>query len=150
MYRKRRRILRNNERIAHSSTNSSSDTLPEIRDQGFTRPSVLVLLPFRSWALRWIESFTTHTPKPDCQIENYSRLLNEYALPSDTVDKLSSSPAGTYPPDHVEMFRGNVDDSFRIGVKYTRKSVKLFANFYQCDLIVASPLGLRMSIEKDG
>ena len=47
------------------------------------------------------------------------------------------------------MFRGNVDDSFRLGVKITKKSVKLFADFYQCDLIIASPLGLRMSIEKD-
>ena len=93
---------------------------------------------------------TTHTPKPDYQIENHARLLSEYALPPNAVDKLENAPAGTYPPDHVEMFRGNVDDSFRIGVKYTRKSVKLFASFYQCDLIVASPLGLRMSIEKDG
>lgn len=49
----------------------------------------------------------------------------------------------------MEMFKGNVDDSFRVGVKLTRKSVKLFADFYACDLIIASPLGLRMSIEKE-
>lgn len=47
------------------------------------------------------------------------------------------------------MFKGNVDDSFRLGVKMTRKTIKLFSDFYQCDLIIASPLGLRMSIEKD-
>ena len=99
--------------------------------------------------MRWVESFTSHTPKPEYQVENYSRFLAEYSLPPDATDKLESAPPGTYPLDHIEMFRGNIDDSFRLGVKFTRKSVKLFSDFYQCDLIIASPLGLRMSIEKE-
>ena len=90
-----------------------------------------------------------HLPSSDYQVENHARFLSEYALPPDAEDKLGDAPAGTYPPDHVDMFKGNVDDSFRLGVKMTRKSVKLFADFYQCDIIVASPLGLRMSIEKE-
>ena len=147
--RKRRRILRNNERISRAAKDSIELDSSEIRDQGFTRPSVLIVLPFRSWALRWVESLTSHTPKPDFQIENYSRFLSEYGLPPDAVDKLEASPPGTYPPDHVDMFKGNIDDSFRLGVKFTRKSVKMFSDFYQSDLIIASPLGLRLSIEKE-
>lgn len=146
--RKRRRILKTNERIAHAAK-GSSEPPAEMRDQGYTRPSVLVILPFRSWALRWVDSLTSHTPKPEYQIENYSRFLSEYGLPPDAEDKLESAPPGTYPSDHVDMFKGNVDDSFRLGVKMTRKTIKLFSDFYQCDLIIASPLGLRMSIEKD-
>lgn len=49
----------------------------------------------------------------------------------------------------MEMFSGNCDDGFRIGIKVTRKSVKLFSEFYGCDLVLASPLGLRMAIEKE-
>ncbi|KAG1752785.1 DUF1253-domain-containing protein [Suillus lakei] len=145
---KRRRVLKNNERLAHAK----ADSIPppeDVQDQGFTRPSVLVLLPFRSSALAWLDALTTHTPSPAYQIENHSRFLSEYALPPDAVDKLAIAEPGTYPRDHIEMFKGNVDDNFRVGIKLTRKSVKLFADFYGCDLILASPLGLRMSIEKE-
>lgn len=65
------------------------------------------------------------------------------------MDKLAEAEPGMYPADHVDMFKGNVDDNFRVGVKVTKKAVKWFAGFYQCDLIIASPLGLRMIIEKD-
>ena len=70
-------------------------------------------------------------------------------MPDGVVDKLLAAELGTYPPDHVDAFKGNVDDNFRVGVKMTRKSIKLFADFYKCDIIIASPLGLRRSIEKE-
>lgn len=146
--RKRRKVVKNNERIAQASK-SSSPAPEDVQDQGFTRPSVLILLPFRSFALRWVSALTSHTPSPSWQIENNSRFHSEYDLPAGTVDKLASADPGTHPVDHVEMFKGNVDDSFRVGIKITKKSVKLFADFYGCDLILASPLGLRLSIEKE-
>lgn len=144
---KRRRILKNNERVSHAK--NAPEPPEDIQDQGFTRPSVLVLLPFRSFAVHWVNALTSHTPRPSFQIENHARFLSEYGLPADAVDKLAAAEKGTYPDDHVEMFKGNVDDNFRIGVKLTRKSVKLFAEFYGCDIIFASPLGLRVSIEKE-
>lgn len=141
-------MLKNNERIAHASK-AGNPTPEDVQDQGFTRPTVLILAPFRSFALRWVSALTSHTPSPAFQVENRSRFQTEYGLPPGAVDKLESAEPGTYPKDHVEMFKGNVDDSFRVGVKMTRKTVKLFADFYSCDLILASPLGLRMSIEKE-
>lgn len=146
--RKRRRVLKNNERISHA-TKSETAAPEDVQDQGFTRPSVLVLLPFRSFALRWLSALTASTPSPSYQIENHARFLSEYGLPPGAADKLATADPGVYPRDHVEMFKGNVDDSFRVGIKMTRKSVKLFAEFYGCDIIFASPLGLRMSIQKE-
>jgi len=146
--RKRRRIIRNNERIAHAKAASISPP-EDVQDQGFTRPSVLVLLPFRSSAMNWFNALKSHTMSPSFQVENQSRFMLEYGLPPGAVDKLESAGPGAYPEDHVETFKGNVDDNFRLGIKLTRKSVKLFADFYGCDIIFASPLGLRMSIEKE-
>lgn len=149
-FRKRRRIIKNNERLAAAVKAVPEAPAPEdVQDQGFTRPSVLILLPFRNSALAWFHALTSHTPSPEFQIENQGRFVAEYGLPKDAVDKLSAAAPGTYPQDHVETFKGNVDDSFRVGIKLTRKSVKMFTEFYGCDIIMASPLGLRQSIQKE-
>jgi len=91
----------------------------------------------------------THTPPPGFQIENITRFRKEFGLPEGVTDKFSSAEPDAYPPDHVETFQGNPDDNFRVGVKLTRKTVRLFTEFYGSDIIIASPLGLRMSIEKE-
>ncbi|KAJ8584542.1 DUF1253-domain-containing protein [Rhizopogon salebrosus TDB-379] len=109
---KRRRVLKNNERLAHAKA-ASAPPPEDVQDQGFTRPSVLILLPFRSSALAWLNTLTTYTPSPAFQIENHSRFLSEYGLPPDAVDKLAVAEPGTYPRDHAETFKGNVDDNFR-------------------------------------
>src|ERR1700731_4158791 len=149
-FRKRRIILKDNERLAAATkTNQQSSIDIVTQDQGFTRPSVLVLLPLRSSAHSWITSLTMHTPAPAYQIENHARFLKEYNLPPGVVDKVVSAEPGTYPPDHVALFKGNIDESFLLGVKLTKKSIKLFADFYGCDIILASPLGLKLAIEKE-
>ena len=70
-------------------------------------------------------------------------------MPPGAGDKFDRAPDGEWPKDYVEMFKGNMDDNFRVGAKVTRKSVKLFTEFYGSDIIFASPLGLRMVIEKE-
>ncbi|KAF5386207.1 hypothetical protein D9615_002610 [Tricholomella constricta] len=111
---KRRRVLKNNERLAHAAkANPNTEPPEDVQDQGFTRPSVLFLLPFRSAALDWYSAITSHTPPPAFQIENQARFTSEYGLPPGAIDKLAEADPGTYPRDHVETFKGNVDDNFR-------------------------------------
>lgn len=51
------------------------------------------------------------------------------------------------PQDWQYRFRGNVDDDFKLGIALTKKSVKLYSDFYSSDIIVASPLGIVRSLE---
>ena len=43
------------------------------------------------------------------------------------------------------MFRGNTDDHFRLGIKITKASVRLYVDFFGSDILVASPLGTTFS-----
>lgn len=142
----RQRVLKNNEALASNPDNTGRET----RDQGFTRPKALILLPMRNSAIPWIQHLMNFSLAT--QVENKTRFLNDFSLPEGVVDKLATDErdaegASKYPRDHRESFKGNIDDTFRVGMKVTRKSVKLYSEFYQSDLIIASPLGLRTSIE---
>lgn len=145
--------MKNNEHLAHLAAAEKAKeplpTLPDTRDQGFTRPKILILLPFRNSAQTWLDHLSNLSLATS--IENHARFLSEFQLPEDSVDKLALPDASSkYPADHVATFKGNIDDSFRIGVKMNRKSLKVFTEFYSSDIILASPLGLRKSIESKG
>ena len=52
--------------------------------------------------------------------------------------------------DFKAMFHGNTDDCFRVGITVMRRALKLYADFYSSDIIVASPLGIRTIIGAEG
>ncbi|KIO20315.1 hypothetical protein M407DRAFT_220818 [Tulasnella calospora MUT 4182] len=145
----------NNARKAQATKSGSEPPMPDsLQDQGFSRPSVLVVVPFRNSALRWINSYMAHftaQSNSKTEIANRERFISEFSLPEDTADKLADAEGmGIYPPDHVHTFKGNIDDNFRAGIRVMKKALKLFETFYGSDLIVASPLGLRLAIEREG
>lgn len=116
----------------------------EERDQGFTRPKVLFLVPFRDSAYKIINTiFEMCSSTQKSTIENKKRFMDEFTEEDDEPHPLKSA-------EWNETFHGNIDDCFRIGLKFTRKSVKLFADFFAADILVASPLGLRIIIGAEG
>jgi U3 small nucleolar RNA-associated protein 25 len=130
----RDRILKNTSKLAAASDDLSA----EYRDQGFTRPKILFLLETKQACVRAIDSITKlHDFE---QQENKKRFLDNFSQPE---DKFSSDK----PDDFRELFEGNDENEFRIGVKLTRKTLKFYSTFYNSDIIFASALGLRRAIE---
>ncbi|KAK9479923.1 hypothetical protein V1514DRAFT_326883 [Lipomyces japonicus] len=134
IFKTRDNVLKDNARLAKADQEKLDP--PELRDQGFTRPKVLVVLPTRDACYRFVETIIKLSGSN--QQENLKRFKTDY------FDD-SQLPAGK-PEDFRQFFQGNNDDNFRIGIKFTRKTIKLYTEFYNSDLIIASPLGLRLSI----
>jgi U3 small nucleolar RNA-associated protein 25 len=133
----RARITRNNERLTESPE-------MEAKDQGFARPRILILAPLRNTALDVIKTLGKLWMASSGQVDNQQRLQEEFG-PSEEDQERAQRP--NMDPDFAYTFRDNIDDCFRIGIKCTRKSMKLFSDFYSSDIIVASPMGLRFVID---
>ncbi|XP_017381056.1 digestive organ expansion factor homolog isoform X1 [Cebus imitator] len=120
----------------------------DFRDQGLTRPKVLIVVPFREAALRVVQLFISlleGDSKKKIIVSNKKRFQGEYG--SDPEER---PPNLKRPEDYEAVFVGNIDDHFRIGVAILQRSIRLYAPFYSSDILIASPLGLRTIIGGEG
>lgn len=136
------------EQVSHKATTNSPFDHQELkyRDQGYTRPTALVLLPTRAHAYTAVTRLLQLMPPQQTKkLINLERFHEEYG----DVD-------GDYNPHHAKSldyqltFQGNSDDCFRIGLQLTNNGVKLFSSLYSSDIIFASPLGLKLIVGNEG
>jgi U3 small nucleolar RNA-associated protein 25 len=135
IFKTRDRIIKNNAKL---SGHQEDDNDVEYRDQGFTRPKVLFLLETKQACVRAVDTIIQLCDFE--QQENKKRFLESFSAPE---DKFSDDK----PDDFRELFEGNDENEFRIGLKFTRKTMKLYSKFYNSDIIFASALGLRRAID---
>ncbi|XP_053568343.1 U3 small nucleolar RNA-associated protein 25 homolog [Bombina bombina] len=137
-------VLQNNTKKRDKKSGADEE---DIRDQGLTRPKVLIVVPFRESALRVAQILISlmEVSNKKLEVSNKKRFKDEYGC--DPEDK---PPNLKRPEDYETVFAGNIDDHFRIGVAILQKSMRLYSPFYSSDIIIASPLGLRTIIGSEG
>lgn len=138
-------VLKSREIVVSNNDKQEGDE-DEMRDQGLTRPKVIILVPFKDSAYRIINMMISLlSPKENFNVVHKNRFLEEF-----TGGELTLPKKNPKPEDFEKIFVGNIDDAFRIGMAITKSSLKLYENFYNSDIIIASPLGLRMIIGAEG
>ncbi|XP_018407769.1 PREDICTED: digestive organ expansion factor homolog isoform X2 [Nanorana parkeri] len=137
-------VLGNN---AKKRDQKSAHDEEDLRDQGLTRPKVLIVVPFRESALRVVQILISlmEAPGRKVDVSNKKRFKDEFGCePEDRPPNLKR------PEDYEAVFAGNIDDHFRMGVAILQKSMRLYSPFYSSDIIIASPLGVRTIIGSEG
>uniref|UniRef100_A0A3Q3WBE7 U3 small nucleolar RNA-associated protein 25 homolog n=1 Tax=Mola mola TaxID=94237 RepID=A0A3Q3WBE7_MOLML len=135
-------VLAHNAQLREQKTKAGTEPQDEPRDQGLTRPKVLILVPLRGGALRVVQTLISllETKGKKIVVNNKKRFKEEFG--EDADDRPSNLRR---PDDYSAIFSGNVDDHFRI-----RSSMRLYSPFYSSDIIIASPLGLRTVLGAEG
>jgi U3 small nucleolar RNA-associated protein 25 len=212
IFKARDAVERHDSRISQRRRESRSTGKParftdkeedEFRDQGFTRARVLVILPYKSSAFRFVKLLLELFPEKT-RVKNWDRFIEEFSPPLDEDDEIdqpenawkiheqkcrkssecwsetdyalnrhpsmlvpdSSSESGERlntdakqkkkkrkklmrPADWHATFEENHEEDFRFGISLrSKRSVKLYSGFYQSDIIIASPLGLRLATKQ--
>ncbi|KAL5760350.1 hypothetical protein ACOSQ2_019188 [Xanthoceras sorbifolium] len=157
-------VTKNDAKVAKNKENSKEEILigGGFLDQGFTRPKVLILLPLRSIALNVVKRLIRLAPKAfKANVEHFDRFCDEFGTGEEEDEKdnnessqnfddtgKSNSQKSSKPSDFRMLFGGNNDDDFMIGIKFTRRSIKLYNDFYTSDMIVASAVNINAKIGK--
>lgn len=151
-------VKKNESKIAKHRETSEQEILSDdgFLDQGFTRPKVLILLPMRSIAFRVVKRLIQLTPEAQrVNVEHLDRFNAEFGCEDESDDDdektskngKSTAHKSSKPSDWQALFgEKNSDDEFMLGIKHTRKSIRLYGDFYSSDMIIASPLKLHMAI----
>ncbi|KAK6018797.1 hypothetical protein OSTOST_15590, partial [Ostertagia ostertagi] len=139
-------VISNSRKLSSTAAKgeATEDLIEASRDQGFVRPTVLILCPFKKDAYDIVERLERLIfGKNKVSTWSRDRFHTEF----------KSEPAPTFKTriceEYKELITGNNDDCFRVGIAISKKVLKLFEAFDKSDIILCSPLGLRMILDGD-
>eukprot|EP00798_Chlamydomonas_sp_ICE-L_P009960 gene9960-7836_t len=127
------RIKKNNDKLAAAEElkggSAPSEDIP--RDQGFTRPKILLLLPQRNLAFKAIMRLVALAMKETRAdtVQGKEKFVDQFtdpqADPEDENDEKHQARRAAKPMEWRALFDGNTDDHFRMGIKITRGAISI-------------------------
>ncbi|CAJ0600362.1 unnamed protein product [Cylicocyclus nassatus] len=143
--RTRNSVIANNRKLeAAGAKGLVPDELVEsCRDQGFVRPTVLILCPFKKDAFDIVQRLERLIFGRDSKGSIWSRERFNEEFKSEAPPEFKTR----VPDEFRELMTGNNDDCFRVGIALSKKVLKLYEGFDKSDFILCSPLGLRMILD---
>ena len=147
------------------------------QDQGFVPPRILVLCPFRSTARKFVlglkaalganttissaakfdQEFGYEDDDEEDEI-NSEDSAEDASIDGDSGTKNVKRGKNALPKDWQMLFRDNIDDDFKFGIQVNPGQgkgagadkgvyMRMYSDFYASDIIVASPLGLKLIVD---
>ena len=161
------RVNRHNRRVREIGKEKKQISIEDgaskvLRDQGFTKPKVLVLCPTRGTALSFMRRFL-ELPGPLAEVDGWDRFQDDFgvdAMENNEEDNRRKLVLKSKGDSWLELFGDDVndDDDFKFGFSIKnvlkkkegkRVGVKLYTDFYKSDCILASPLSLKLHLERE-
>ncbi|XP_076164404.1 U3 small nucleolar RNA-associated protein 25 homolog isoform X2 [Ptiloglossa arizonensis] len=143
----RTKVLHHNAKITKSKYTNMAEIPDGYRDQGLVRPKILIIVPFRHSCLKIVELLISILIGEDKggSVMNKKRFMEDFS-----GNELIMPKKNQKPEDYEQTFQGNIDDTFKIGISITKKTLKLYSEFYSSDIIITSLLGLRILVGAEG
>ncbi|KAL6932128.1 hypothetical protein ACO0OL_003603 [Hanseniaspora opuntiae] len=139
IFKTRDKILKNNYKLSQQEDADADDD--SFKDQGYNRTKCLIVLPTRQNCYDVLSSLIKKSGIE--QVDKINKFKDQFNIDDDgSLDKLSMKD-----DDFKYLFKGNTNDFFILGCKFTRKTLKLYSALDSSDLIMCSPLGLKLLLE---
>ncbi|KAJ1345877.1 hypothetical protein KIN20_000506 [Parelaphostrongylus tenuis] len=140
-------VISNNRKLemAASKGQITDELIESTRDQGFVRPTILILCPFKKDAFDIVERMERLVFGKGNKVSTWNRERFHSEFKSDAAPEFKTKLAEEF----KELITGNNDDCFRVGIALSKKVLKLYEAFDKSDFILCSPLGLRMILDGD-
>ena len=126
------------DRVLSNSNKLRADPDLDVRDQGFTRPRILILTATKSLAREFVDCMLDFLGPVLSNVRGRERFNSQFAKAEETISD-----------SRAEFFRGDTEDNFTLGVSVTKKSLKLGVTPLESDLLICSPLSLKMNENLD-